>query len=68
VGTLTSYTIKKLPAIKVHAVTRPGMYGDGAGLGLQVSRSGSKSWIFRYEFFGRRGEMGLGSCNTVIWP
>jgi hypothetical protein len=41
------------------------MYGDGAGLWLQVSRSGSKSWIFRYEFAGKRHEMGLGSCNTV---
>jgi integrase len=60
-----SYTINKLSAIKVRSVTRPGMYGDGAGLWLQVSRSGSKSWIFRYDFFGRRREMGLGSCNTV---
>lgn len=28
-------------------------------------RSGAKSWIFRYDFDGRRREMGLGSCNTV---
>jgi hypothetical protein len=59
-----SYTINKLSAIKVRSVTRPGMYGDGAGLWLQVSKGGAKSWIFRY-FFGRRREMGLGSCNTV---
>jgi hypothetical protein len=60
-----SYTINKLSAIKVCTVTRPGMYGDGAGLWLQVSKTGSKGWIFRYDFFGRRREMGLGSCNTV---
>jgi hypothetical protein len=60
-----SYTINKLSAIKVRTVTRPRMYGGGAGLWLQVSRSGSKTWIFRYDFFGRRREMGLGSCNTV---
>ena len=60
-----SYTINKLSAIKVRSVTRPGMYGDGAGLWLQVSKSGAKSWIFRYDLFGRRREMGLGSCHTV---
>ena len=48
-----SYTINKLSAIKVRWVTRPGMYGDSAGLWLQMSRSGAKSWIFRYDFFGR---------------
>ena len=60
-----SYTMNKLSATKVRMVTRPGMHGDGAGLWLQVSKTGSKSWIFRYDFFGRRREMGLGSCNTV---
>jgi integrase len=60
-----SYTINKLFAIKVRSVTRPGMYGDGAGLWLQVSCRGSKSWILRYDFCGRRREMGLGSCHTV---
>jgi len=29
-----SYTINKLSAIKVRAVTRPGLYGDGGGLWL----------------------------------
>ncbi|WP_308616325.1 tyrosine-type recombinase/integrase [Massilia arenae] len=60
-----SYTINKLSAIKVRAVMRPGLYGDGGGLWLQVSRSGSKSWIFRYDLAGRRREMGLGTCITV---
>jgi integrase len=60
-----SYTINKLSAIKVRSVTWPGMYGDGAGLWLQVSKGGAKSWIFRYDFCGRRREMGLGSCHTV---
>jgi hypothetical protein len=39
-----SYTINKLSAIKVGSVTGPGMYGDGAGLWLQVSKGGAKSW------------------------
>jgi hypothetical protein len=30
-----------------------------------VSKNGAKSWIFRYDFIGRRRETGLGSCHTV---
>ena len=41
------------------------MYADGGGLYLQVSRSGSKSWIFRYAMEGREREMGLGPLHTV---
>jgi hypothetical protein len=38
---------------------------DGAGLYLQVSRSGTKSWVYRYDIGGRTREMGLGSAKTV---
>ena len=44
---------------------RPGNYIDGNGLYLQVSKAGSKSWIFRFQLNGRRREMGLGSVDTV---
>ena len=40
--------IGKLKALNVAREKRPGMYGDGGGLYLQVTASGSKSWIFRY--------------------
>src|SRR5271156_4336206 len=40
--------IGKLKALNVTREKRPGMYGDGGGLFLQVTGSGSKSWIFRY--------------------
>jgi len=42
-----------------------GMHLDGAGLYLQVSKSGAKSWIFRYQLDKRRREMGLGSLSAV---
>ena len=42
-----------------------GMHGDGAGLCLQVTPSGARSWVFRFSLFGRAREMGLGSLNTV---
>lgn len=39
---------------------KEGMHSDGGGLYLQVSKAGTKSWIFRYQIDGRRREMGLG--------
>jgi hypothetical protein len=38
----------KLTALKVARENRPGLYGDGGGLYLQVSVSGAKSWVFRF--------------------
>jgi len=40
--------IGKLKAFAVAREKRPGHYGDGGGLYLQVNHAGSKSWIFRY--------------------
>lgn len=42
-----------------------GYWLDGDGLYLQVSKSGAKSWIYRYQLNGRRREMGLGSVSDV---
>lgn len=61
-------TIKKLSALGIRSLCKPGYYGDGGGLWLQVSRTGSKSWIFRYDLAGTRREMGLGSINFVDLP
>lgn len=44
---------------------KPGYWLDGDGLYLQVSKSGAKSWIYRYQLHGRRREMGLGSADLV---
>jgi integrase len=40
--------IAKLKALNVAREKRPGSYGDGGGLYLQVAAGGAKSWIFRY--------------------
>ena len=40
--------VGKLSAVKVAREKRPGLYGDGGGLYLQLSANGAKSWIFRY--------------------
>lgn len=60
-----SRKVDRLSAILVKAVNSPGYYVDGNGLLLQVSRSGSKSWIFRFRTNGKRREMGLGPLHTV---
>src|ERR1700730_10508176 len=54
----------RLSARGVEAKTKRGRYGDGGGLFLQISKWGTKSWIFRYERDGREHHMGLGSTHT----
>ena len=55
----------RLTALKIARVRKPGRYGDGGGLVLQVSKWGTKSWLFRYERNGRERQMGLGPLHTI---
>ena len=55
----------QLTAAKVRSVTEKGRYGDGAGLYLYVTKSGSKSWIQRIVVNGRRRDIGLGGYPTI---
>lgn len=47
------------------ATTKPGRYGDGAGLWLVVSASGARKWVFRFSFAGKVTEMGLGPADVI---
>jgi integrase len=58
-------TVNQLTAKKVQNVKAAGMYPDGAGLYLQVTGEGAKSWILRYSLRGKAREMGLGSLRKV---
>jgi len=58
-------TIHSLSALGVGKLKDPGYHSDGGGLYLQVSPTGTKSWIFRFKLQGRAREMGLGSLNTL---
>ncbi len=58
-------SINKLSALTINQKTESGYYLDGAGLYLQVSKSGTKSWVFKYTLDNRSREMGLGSLLTV---
>lgn len=57
--------VSRLTAMKVNALKREGLYPDGAGLYLQVTGTGAKSWIFRYKISGRARDMGLGPLSTI---
>ena len=57
--------VNRLSAVKVASTKKPGFYADGDGLYLQVTDSGSRSWVFRFKTGGRTRDMGLGSLNTV---
>jgi len=57
--------LNRLTAVEVRANDKKGMYHDGGGLYLQVSSSGTKSWIFRFTLNGRAREMGLGPVHTI---
>ena len=55
-GKLTAASVK-------HA--KPGRYGDGHGLYLQVKDTGARSWLLRYERNGCERWMGLGGVEFV---
>ena len=57
--------INRLSARSVATTSQKGLYGDGGGLWLQVSSTGTKSWLYRYTIAGRAREMGLGSLGSV---
>lgn len=46
-------------------MSAPGRHSDGGGLYLNVTETGSRSWLFMYKVAGRRREMGLGSLRDV---
>jgi integrase len=58
-------TINRLTAVKVTNTKGKGLYPDGAGLYLRVTKSGSKSWILRYKRDGARRDMGLGPVSAI---
>ena len=59
----------KLTVKMDRAINRPGMYGDGNTLYLNVAPGGSKQWIQRLTIHGKRHDIGLGGCRyvTLAW-
>lgn len=62
--------LNKFSTARLNAVVakgRKGVYGDGGGLWLSITKSGCASWLFRYRSpaDGRARAMGLGPLHTV---
>jgi hypothetical protein len=55
----------KLTVVKVRALIKPGRYGDGEGLWLQVRDAEHRSWLFRFMLNGKARQMGLGAVEDV---
>lgn len=56
--------ISRLSARQV-ATAKEGYHADGGGLYLQVTSSGTRSWVLRYQLRLHRREMGLGPVALV---
>jgi integrase-like protein/Arm domain-containing DNA-binding protein len=57
-----------LTARQVETRRVAGLVADGGGLYLQVTDSGSKSWVYRYQVAGKRRDMGLGPLSLYSLP
>ena len=55
----------KLTATKIKEFPYKGRYGDGDGLFLNVTATGTKSWVQRVVVHGRRRDIGLGGYPAV---
>jgi hypothetical protein len=49
----------------VAAAAKPGLYGDGGNLYLQIGPEGGKSWSCRFMLRGRQRQTGLGPVDLV---
>ena len=57
--------VKRLNAMMIKQLSKPGLYPDGGGLHLQVTGAGGRSWVLRYWISGRERRMGLGPLEMV---
>src|SRR4029077_9516322 len=56
---------ERLSARTVQTARSPGLYADGKGLYFRVSRTGGRSWIYRYAAEYRVHDMGLGPYPDI---
>ncbi len=56
-----------LTAAFVGNTKQPKLHADGDGLFLRVSKTGAKSWIFRFRRHGKRSEMDRVDYPSAPW-
>ncbi|WP_246792004.1 Arm DNA-binding domain-containing protein [Burkholderia perseverans] len=57
--------LHRLTAMGIAKLVDPGYYADGGGLYLQITLSGSRSWVYKFMLAGRSREMGLGALSVL---
>ena len=57
--------MKKLTALQVAKLKKPGRYAVGDGAYLQITGDSGRSWLFRYQRDGKPRHMGLGSESLL---
>lgn len=57
--------VNRLTDRTVRALKEPGLYPDGAGLYLEVTKGGSKQWAYIFQWRKKRTQMGLGGLLAV---
>ena len=57
--------LHKLSTKTVENLKEPGRYPDGGNLYFQVTKTGVRSWLFKFMLAGKAREMGLGPYPTV---
>jgi hypothetical protein len=59
--------VNKLSNLRIKAIKKAGRYSDGDGLYFYVSKSGNRSWVFRYRdrVTGKLRDRGLGPARDV---
>ena len=50
---------------QVSDLSKPGRYGDGNGLYLNIAPTGTKNWVQRVRIDGKRTDKGLGGVGKV---
>jgi hypothetical protein len=57
--------MSKLNAARMRTLTKPGTYGAGAGLYLQVRGPANRSWLYRFKLHSKPHLMNLGTVGDV---
>ena len=65
VGRKAGRQVNRLRALELDKLAAPGFYPDGAGLYLQVTSKGARSWVYRYRAGSRLRDLGLGPLRLV---
>jgi hypothetical protein len=54
---------KQLSQRRIETLKRLGRHPDGGNLYLKIGKGGRRNWVFLYQRYGRRREMGLGPAG-----